>query len=111
MRRIMAFIVLIGVFMVSACAMTTSQNVVNSELTLKQNKIAAATAASVLCQQGLMSEEDCATAAGAYQLSQISSGMALAMLLASCDDPALQAQIQEAVNAGFPALSFVRIGQ
>jgi hypothetical protein len=105
----MAFIVMIGVFMVSACALTTSQNVVTAELNLRQNKIAAATAASVLCQQGLMSAEDCATAAGAYQLSQISSSMALSMLLASCDDPALQAQIQEAVGAGFPRLSFTKV--
>lgn len=109
MKRIAICILMILSLMAAGCATTTSQKAVTAELALKQNKIAAATAVSILCQQGLMSVNDCATAAGAYQLSQVSSGMALSMLLVSCDDPALQAQIQQAVAEGFPALTFEAI--
>jgi hypothetical protein len=79
---------------------------VKAELTMKQTKIAAATTTSALCQQGVMSKQDCAAALAAYQLSQVSSNTALSLLLANCTDADLSAQIQAAMASGFPVLSF-----
>jgi hypothetical protein len=90
------------------CATTTTKEMVQAELTLMQTKIAAASTTSALCQQGIMSQQDCATALAAYQLSQVSSNTALSLLLANCTDADLSAQIQAAIAAGFPGLSFVK---
>lgn len=100
------FVCVLGCLMVAGCATTTTKEMVQAELTLKQTKIAAATTSAALCQQGVMSQQDCTAALAAYQLSQVSSNTALSLLLVNCTDADLSAQIQAAMATGFPVLSF-----
>jgi len=106
MKTIVLGVMLAAMCLVAACATTTTKEMVRAELTMKQTKIAAATTTSALCQQGVMSKQDCTAALAAYQLSQVSSNTALSLLLANCTDADLSAQIQAAMAAGFPVLSF-----
>jgi uncharacterized lipoprotein YajG len=106
MKTIVLGVMLAAMCLVAACAGTTTGEMVKAELTMKQTKIAAATTTSALCQQGVMSKQDCAAALAAYQLSQVSSNTALSLLLANCTDADLSAQIQAAMASGFPVLSF-----
>jgi hypothetical protein len=92
-----------------ACSTTMTASTLKTELITKQAVVTSAVAASVGCQTGLMSKENCASAFAAYQMAQLGINTTLQIMDLNTTDTDLKAQIQAAITAGFPVLSFDRI--
>lgn len=89
-----------------ACSTTMTTNSLKTELMVKQAVVSSAVVASTACQVGLMKPSDCVTAFDSYMLSQVGINTSLQIMSMNTTDADLKAQIQAAIDAGFPVLSF-----
>jgi hypothetical protein len=100
---ILSILLIIGL---SGCATTTTQDMATAAIAGKQAIITAAAGTDAGCRTSLIPPDDCALALASYQASQIVTVTALQGLLANATDEAIRAQLQQAIDAGFPPFTF-----